>query len=241
MKAHELKPAAGSRHARKRVGRGISSGQGKTSGRGTKGQGSRSSSGLPVNFEGGQMPLSQRLPKMRGFSNFTRKEFAVVNLGKLNRFEAGTEVGPALLMETGLVRKPLDGVKILAAGELTVALKVTAHKVSSAARAAIEKAGGSVTVLIPEGESKPPKHRGKDLASANKGGGAKGDSKTPAGAVAETSTPKASAGAKPEGVDEPLKDENTDPDEPVTAAEEPAVDQLNDEASPEEADSPSAE
>src|SRR5712691_11775047 len=141
MRSHELAPAPGSHRPRKRVGRGISSGQGKTSGRGQKGQGSRSSVDVPVSFEGGQMPLAQRLPKLRGFNNINRREFAIVNLGKLNRFEPGTEVNPELLKEVGLVSKRLGGVKILAAGELKVALKVSAHRVSAGAQAQIEKAG----------------------------------------------------------------------------------------------------
>jgi large subunit ribosomal protein L15 len=156
MRLHELKPAPGSRRPRKRVGRGIAAGQGKTSGRGQKGQGSRSSVGIPRSFEGGQMPLAQRLPKLRGFNNINRKEYAIVNLAKLNRFEAGTEVNPQLLQEVGLVRKPLDGIKILAAGELKVALKVSAHRVSAAARKAIEAAGGSVELLGPQVEPATP-------------------------------------------------------------------------------------
>ena len=152
MRAHELRPPAGSRRERKRVGRGISAGQGKTSGRGQKGQGARSSVDIPRSFEGGQMPLAQRLPKLRGFHNFNRREFATVNLGKLNRFEAGTEVGPQLLLETGVISKPLDGIKILGAGQLKVALKVSAHRVSAGARQAIEAAGGSVELLEPQPE-----------------------------------------------------------------------------------------
>jgi large subunit ribosomal protein L15 len=159
MRIHELTPAPGSRQPRKRVGRGISSGQGKTSGRGQKGQGSRSSVNIPRSFEGGQMPLAQRLPKLRGFTNFNRKEYAVVNLGKLNRFEAGTDVNPQLLREVGLVRKPLDGIKILAAGELKVALKVSAHRISGGARKAIEAAGGSIELLGPQPEDKQPRKR----------------------------------------------------------------------------------
>ena len=162
MKIHELKPAPGSKQPRKRVGRGIAAGQGKTSGRGQKGQGSRSSSGLPRSFEGGQMPLAQRLPKLRGFTNINRKEYAVVNLGKLNRFEKDTEVNPQLLQEVGLVRKPLDGIKILAAGELKVALKVSAHRVSAGARKAIEALGGTVELLGPQTEDKPEKRAKKN-------------------------------------------------------------------------------
>ena len=159
MKIHELTPAPGSRRPRKRVGRGISSGQGKTSGRGQKGQGARSSVNIPRSFEGGQMPLAQRVPKLRGFININRREYAEVNIGKLNRFDAGTDVNPQLLQDVGLVRKALDGVKILAAGELKVALKISAHRVSSGARKAIEAAGGSVELLGPQTEDKPQKRR----------------------------------------------------------------------------------
>jgi large subunit ribosomal protein L15 len=147
VKLHELHPAPNSRRARTRVGRGISAGQGKTSGRGQKGQGSRSSSGLPKGFEGGQMRLSQRLPKLRGFHNRWKKEFAVVNLGKLNRFESGTVVDPETLKAAGLVGPARDGVKLLAAGSVGRALTVRVHRASAAARAAVEAAGGRVELL----------------------------------------------------------------------------------------------
>jgi large subunit ribosomal protein L15 len=146
MKLHELKPAEGSRHARKRVGRGTSSGHGKTSGRGHKGQNARSGGGVRLGFEGGQMPLFQRLPK-RGFTNINRKEYAIVNLDTLNRFEDGTEVTPELLIETGVVKSEKAGIKILAKGELNKKLTVKAHKFSSAAKEAIEAAGGSSEVI----------------------------------------------------------------------------------------------
>lgn len=146
MKLHELKPAEGSRHARKRVGRGIGSGLGKTSGRGHKGQNARSGGGVRPGFEGGQTPLFQRLPK-RGFYNFNRKEYAIVNLDQLNRFEDGTEVTPELLIETGVVRKEKAGIKILAKGTLEKKLTVKAHKFSSAAKEAIEAAGGKTEVI----------------------------------------------------------------------------------------------
>lgn len=147
MKLHELHPAPNSRRARTRVGRGISAGQGKTSGRGQKGQFSRSSVGLPRGFEGGQMRLSQRLPKLRGFHNKWRKEFAVVNLGKLNRFEDGTVVDAAVLKEAGLIGPARDGVKLLAAGTLARRLTVRVTRASVAARAAVEAAGGTVELL----------------------------------------------------------------------------------------------
>jgi large subunit ribosomal protein L15 len=147
MKLHELRPADGSRRRSKRVGRGISAGQGKTSGRGQKGQGSRSSVGLPVGFEGGQMPLTQRLPKLRGFHNQWRKEYVVVNLGKLNRFEGGATVDGAALASAGLIAKPSARVKVLAAGAVRAPLTLRVHRISKAARQAVEAAGGTVELL----------------------------------------------------------------------------------------------
>lgn len=146
MKLHELKPAEGSRKERKRLGRGIGSGQGKTAGKGHKGQNARSGGGVRLGFEGGQTPLFRRLPK-RGFTNINRKEYAVVNLDALNVFEDGTEVTPELLIETGLVKKELAGVKVLAKGSLEKKLTVKAHKFSSAAKEAIEAAGGQTEVI----------------------------------------------------------------------------------------------
>lgn len=145
MKLHEMKSMA-PRTARKRVGRGPGSGLGKTSGRGQKGQNARSGGGVRPGFEGGQTPLARRLPK-RGFTNINRKEYAVVNVEDLNRFEDGTVVTPALLKEVGLVRKELNGVKILGNGELTKKLNVTAAIFSKSAVEAIEKAGGKAEVL----------------------------------------------------------------------------------------------
>jgi large subunit ribosomal protein L15 len=146
MKLHELKPAEGSRKVRNRVGRGIGSGNGKTAGRGHKGQNARSGGGVRLGFEGGQTPLFRRLPK-RGFTNINRKEFTIVNLATLNRFEDGTEVTPELLLETGVISKLNDGVKILASGAVEKKLTVKAHKFSSSAKEAIEAAGGSVEVI----------------------------------------------------------------------------------------------
>lgn len=140
MKLHELKPAEGSRKVRNRVGRGIGSGNGKTAGRGHKGQNARSGGGVRLGFEGGQTPLFRRLPK-RGFTNINRKEFTIVNLSTLNRFEDGTEVTPELLLETGVISKLNDGVKILASGAVEKKLTVKAHKFSSSAKEAIEAAG----------------------------------------------------------------------------------------------------
>ena len=141
MKAHDLRPAPGSKQARTRVGRGVGGRRGKTAGRGTKGQGARDT--IPAGFEGGQTPLHRRIPKAKGFRNPFRVEYHVVNLHVLASFEAGTEVTPDVLRARGLVAKR-GLVKILGRGELGHALNVSAHAFSAAARAAIEEAGGYV-------------------------------------------------------------------------------------------------
>ncbi len=146
MKLHELQPVEGSRKTRNRVGRGTGSGNGKTAGKGHKGQNARSGGGVRPGFEGGQTPLFQRLPK-RGFTNINRKDFAIVNLETLNRFEDGTEVTPELLIETGVVSKLNAGVKVLGKGTLDKKLTVRAHKFSSTAQQAIEAAGGTTEVI----------------------------------------------------------------------------------------------
>ncbi|MRJ46009.1 50S ribosomal protein L15 [Fundicoccus ignavus] len=146
MKLHTLKPAEGSRQERNRVGRGQGSGNGKTAGRGSKGQKQRSGGGVRLGFEGGQTPLFRRIPK-RGFNNINRKEYAVVNLETLNRFEDGTTVTPALLVESGIVKKELSGIKILGEGQLERKLTVQAAKFSKAAEEAITAAGGSIEVI----------------------------------------------------------------------------------------------
>lgn len=146
MKLHELKPNDGATHYKKRVGRGSGSGLGKTSGRGQKGQKSRSGGGVRLGFEGGQTPLFKRLPK-KGFTNPFRKEYAVVNLSDLNRYEENTEVTPEILLNDKIIRKELDGVKILGRGKLEVKLTVKAHKFSASAKEAIESAGGTVEVI----------------------------------------------------------------------------------------------
>jgi len=146
MELHNLKPTAGSTHAKKRVGRGIGSGTGKTAGSGMKGQNSRSGGGTRPGFEGGQTPLFKRLPK-RGFTNRFRKEFAIVNVSDLEKYDNGTVVTLELLLQDRLVRKVLDGVKILGEGDLTKKLTVQAKKFSGSAVAKIEAAGGSVEVI----------------------------------------------------------------------------------------------
>ncbi len=146
MKLHDLRPAEGSTKKSKRKGRGMASGLGKTAGRGHGGQKSRSGGGVKIGFEGGQMPLTRRLPK-RGFTNIFKKEYAIVGLDDLNRFEDGTEVTPQLLIEEGIIKKELDGVKILANGEIQKKLTVKVQKVSKAAAEKIEAAGGKVEVI----------------------------------------------------------------------------------------------
>lgn len=144
MKLNELKPAAGSRSKRLRKGRGLSSGHGFTSGRGTKGQKAHGKTRL--GFEGGQMPLYRQIPK-RGFTNINRKEYAIVNLTSLNKFDDGTEVTPQLLMESGLVKNLKSGIKILGSGKLEKKLTVKANKFSASAVSAIEAAGGKTEVM----------------------------------------------------------------------------------------------
>ena len=144
MKLNELKPAAGSRSKRLRKGRGLSSGHGFTSGRGTKGQKAHGKTRL--GFEGGQMPLYRQIPK-RGFTNINRKEYAIVNLSTLDRFEDGTEVTPQLLMESGLVKNMKSGIKVLGSGKLEKKLTVKANKFSASAVSAIEAAGGKTEVM----------------------------------------------------------------------------------------------
>ena len=144
MKLNELKPAAGSRSKRLRKGRGLSSGHGFTSGRGTKGQKAHGKTRL--GFEGGQMPLYRQIPK-RGFTNINRKEYAIVNLASLNKFDDGTEVTPQLLMESGLVKNLKSGIKMLGSGKLEKKLTVKANKFSASAVSAIEAAGGKTEVM----------------------------------------------------------------------------------------------
>ena len=146
MRIHELKKPEGSTKAPKRIGRGQGTGQGTTAGRGMNGQNSRSGGGVRLGFEGGQMPLYRRLPK-RGFTNHWAKEYAEVNIKDLNRFEDGAVVDIAALLDKGIVRKALDGVKVLGNGELEKKLTVKAEKFSKSAVEKIEKAGGKAEVI----------------------------------------------------------------------------------------------
>jgi|SwirhirootsSR3_FD_contig_31_15791470_length_1132_multi_3_in_0_out_0_2 large subunit ribosomal protein L15 len=147
MKLHELKPPKGSTSERRRIGRGLGSGRGKTSGKGHKGQKARSGGGVPLYFEGGQLPLVRRLPYRRGFNNPFRIEYEVVNLDQLEAIEGTTSVDPDGLRSRGVIRTNKKPLKVLARGSITKALTVRAHKFSQAAEAAIQKAGGKIEVI----------------------------------------------------------------------------------------------
>jgi large subunit ribosomal protein L15 len=149
MKLNDLKPNDGSKKHRKRVGRGISAGQGKTAGRGTKGQGARAGGGVRLYHQGGNLPFYRRLPFMRGkgFTPLSRVEYNEVNLDQLSAFGAGSEVNPTSLLQARLLRKPENPVALLGRGEVSVPLKVHLHRVSKGAQAKIEAAGGSVDIL----------------------------------------------------------------------------------------------
>ena len=146
MKLHDLKPAVGATTAPKRLGRGVGSGLGKTSGKGHKGAKARSGGGKRPGFEGGQMPLTMRLPK-RGFTNIFRKEYVAVNIDRLEMFEDGAGVTPVTLIEYGIIKNVQDGVKILGNGEITKKLTVQANKFSESAKQKIEAAGGKAEVI----------------------------------------------------------------------------------------------
>ncbi len=144
MRQDELSPAPGSKHSRKRVGRGDGSGHGTYSGRGCKGQKSRSGAKMRPGFEGGQLPLIKRLPRKRGFVNIFRVEYSIVNIDKLNAFESGSEVTPEKLVAAGVVKSLRHPIKILAEGDINRPLLVKVNKFSAAAKAKIEVAGGTV-------------------------------------------------------------------------------------------------
>ena len=154
LKIHDLKPDAGARKARRRVGRGIGGKGGKTAGRGSKGQGARGS--IPARFEGGQTPIARRTPKAKGFRNPFRVEYAVINLDTLEEFSTDSTIGPEALRSKGLVAKR-GLVKVLGRGEVTKKFAVKAHSFSKTAQAAIEAAGGSVEIIpLPWGSRRPP-------------------------------------------------------------------------------------
>lgn len=147
MKLHELKPNKGSKRPRKRVGRGIAAGQGKTAGRGTKGQGARSGGGTPLYHQGGNLPFFRRLPFKRGFNPPNRTRYNEINIDQLSSFRAGTEVNPEALKKAGLVRKSASPIVVLGRGEIKKALSVRVHRITSGARKKIEAAGGSVEII----------------------------------------------------------------------------------------------
>ncbi len=149
MKLHDLQPAAGSHRDRNRIGRGISGGQGKTAGKGTKGQNARSGGGKRQYFEGGQLPLVRRLPFLRGFTNLWRVEYEPVNVERLNTFQKDSDITPETLAAAGIIKSPRSLVKVLGNGEIDRALNVKVHKFSSAAREKILAAGGTVEELTP--------------------------------------------------------------------------------------------
>ena len=146
MKLHELSPAKGSRRPRKRVGRGVGSGTGKTAGRGTKGENSRSGGGVRPGFEGGQMPLHRRLPK-RGFTNIFKKNIAVINIRDLAKFDKDSVVDRTAFIQAGLVKGKRDGIKLLGQGEISYSLEVKVNQISKTAREKIIAAGGKVEVV----------------------------------------------------------------------------------------------
>lgn len=177
MRLNEIKDKHGARKERVRIGRGIGSGVGKTGGRGGKGQTARS--GVAIGgFEGGQMPLHRRLPK-RGFNKWQRKDYNEVNLGQLQkavddkRIDAGKPIDVAALVEAGIVRRPKDGLRLLGSGELSAKVNVTVNHASASAKAAVEKAGGSITVIERKVLAADEAKRAKTAAKKNKGAAAK--------------------------------------------------------------------
>lgn len=146
MKLNELSPETGAQKKRKRVGRGVASGAGKTAGRGSKGQNARSGGGVRPGYEGGQMPIHRRLPK-RGFKNHFKKVFAIVNVQDLNRFDADTVVDEVVLIKSGLVKGDRDGIKLLGKGDVQVPVTVRINRISESARQKIEAAGGKIEVI----------------------------------------------------------------------------------------------
>jgi large subunit ribosomal protein L15 len=198
VKIHELHSPEGATHPRKRVGRGLGSGHGKTATRGTKGQGARTSVNIPRNFEGGQTKLSMRTPKLRGFRNHWKKTFAVINLTRLNRFENGTTVSPELLIEVGAISDVGAGVKVLGTGVLRRSLTVQAHRFSNGAREKITRAGGTVAVIevpAPPAKTKRARNQPKPEPKPEPKDEPKADAR-PEG-EAPVAAPAASAGAKP--------------------------------------------
>jgi large subunit ribosomal protein L15 len=194
MQAHQLRPAAGSRHDRKRVGRGNASGQGTYSGRGLKGQKARAGNKPRRFFEGGQTRMMKRLPRRRGFTNIFRVEYQAVNLTDLAAFDAGTEVTPELLKERRILRSLRGPVKVLATGEIDRALTVRAHRFSATAKAKIEAAGGTVIETDPRPEPKPK----REYKAKGKG---KGKEEKPKAEKTAEKAPKGETPPQPEAAD----------------------------------------
>jgi large subunit ribosomal protein L15 len=209
VKLHELKPAPGSHHPRKRVGRGPGSGHGKTSTRGQKGQRARTSVNLPKAFEGGQTRLTMRTPKLRGFHNRWKKRFAVLNLTRLNRFEDGAEIRPEHLLETGIIKDVRDGIKVLGTGDLKRKLVIHAHRFSAEARRKIEAAGGTAAVIEVPAPIRPKTKRAKNqpkpavAAPVEKESEAEDDAAPAKGSKKQ----KAEKGGKPEKAEKAAKPE----------------------------------
>jgi len=189
MKLHELKPSPGSHHPRKRVGRGPGSGHGKTSTRGQKGQGARTSVNLPKTFEGGQTRLTMRTPKLRGFHNKWRKRLAVLNLTRLNRFDDGAEIRPESLVDAGLIKDVGAGIKVLGTGDLSRKLTIHAHRFSAGARRKIEAAGGTAAVIEMPAPIRPKTKRAKNQPKPA----------APADAPQAAETPESAPTAAPSG------------------------------------------
>jgi large subunit ribosomal protein L15 len=209
VKLHELQPAPGSHHRRKRVGRGPGSGHGKTSTRGQKGQRARTSVNLPKTFEGGQTRLTMRTPKLRGFHNRWKKRFAVLNLTRLNRFEDGAEIRPETLLEAGFIKDVGAGIKVLGTGDLNRKLTIHAHRFSVEARRKIEAAGGTVAVIEVPAPIRPKTKRAKNqpkpvvVAPAEKEP-SEAEDEAPA---KESKKEKAEKGSKPEKAERAAKTE----------------------------------
>ena len=195
MQLHDLKAPEGARHKSKRIGRGTGSGHGKTSGRGTKGQNARGS-GWRIGFEGGQMPLAQRLPKLGGFKNPFKIEYAIVNLSKLSRFKDGTSLDQAAFVEAGLADSG-QKVKVLGAGKLRRKLDVTADAISDSARAAIEARGGTVTVAPKAGRAAAKRERAAGKLAAQVARGQAPKPKAEAAEEVEAAAPSEETTDKP--------------------------------------------
>jgi large subunit ribosomal protein L15 len=221
MRLHDLRPPAGARREKRRVGRGNGSGQGTTAGKGTKGQKARTGGGVPPYFEGGQLPLVRRLPYRRGFKNPFRVEYAVVNVAQLAGLPAGSTVTAETLVGAGLLNRGEGPVKILGDGALSVALHVQADRVSRQAREKIEAAGGSVTELSPRQVKEEGKKSKAQDAAAGSGAGRRQQAATPAGVSAPAAESATGADALPPAAAEAAPAERPARRQRAEAAAEP--------------------